>query len=122
MGSPLSPIVAEIVMQDLEENVLKTLNLSLLFYHRYVDDIVFAIQDNNVNYILDAFNNYHRKLKFTSEKECGRGLSFLDLYYIKRIIRFAWYHKETFSGRFLSFFSQNPLCHKIGTIYSLILI
>jgi len=78
MGSALSPIMAEIVMQDLE-NIFKTLNLLTLFYYRYVDDIVFAAQDNNVNYILDAFNNYHQKLKFTSEKECGRGLSFLDL-------------------------------------------
>jgi len=73
-------------MQDLEENVLKTLNLLMLFYHRYVDDIVFATQDNNVNYILDAFNNYHRKLKFTSEKECNRGLSFLDLLLYKHNI------------------------------------
>jgi len=77
MGSSLSPIMAEIVMQDLEDNILKTLNLFTLFYYRYVDDIVFAAQDNDVNYILD--NNYHQKLKFTSEKECGRGLSFLDL-------------------------------------------
>jgi len=76
MGSALSPIMAEIVMQDLE-NIFKTLNLLTLFYYRYVDDIVFAAQDNDVNYILD--NNYHQKLKFTSEKECGRGLSLLDL-------------------------------------------
>jgi len=40
MGSPLSPIIAEIVMQDLEEYVLKSLNLSVLFYYQYVDDIV----------------------------------------------------------------------------------
>jgi len=47
MGSSLSPIMAEIVMQDLEDNILKTLNLFTLFYYRYVDDIVFAAQDND---------------------------------------------------------------------------
>jgi len=31
-----------------------------------------------------------------------------------------WYHKETFSGRLLSFYSNHPQCHKIGTIYNLI--
>jgi len=109
-------------MQDLEDSILKTLNLPTLFYYRYVDDIVFVTQDNDVNYILDAFNNYYQKLIFTSEKECGRGLSFLDLLLYKdnNKICIDWYHKETFLSRFLLFFSQNPLCHKIGTIYSLL--
>jgi len=31
-----------------------------------------------------------------------------------------WFHKKTFSGRFLSFHSSHPLCHKIGMIYGLI--
>jgi len=30
-----------------------------------------------------------------------------------------WFHKETFSGRFLSFYSNHPRCHKIGNIYNL---
>jgi len=62
------------------------------------------------------------QLFFTFEKECDRGLSFLDLLLYKENNKICidWYHKETFSGRFLSFYSQNPLCHKIGTIYSLI--
>jgi len=34
-------------MQDLEENVLKALDLPMLFYYRYVDDIVFAAQEND---------------------------------------------------------------------------
>src|SRR5580765_4877079 len=31
-----------------------------------------------------------------------------------------WYHKNTHSGRYLSYYSNHPICHKIGTIYSLI--
>jgi len=31
-----------------------------------------------------------------------------------------WFHKETFSGRYLSYYSSHPLCHKIGSIYSLV--
>jgi len=60
--------MAEIVMQDLEKNILKTLNFPTLFYYRYVDDIVFTAHDNIVNYILDAFNNYHQKdFRFRSD-------------------------------------------------------
>jgi len=55
------PIIADIAMQDLENNVLNSINVQLPFYYRYVDDIVFAIQDTNVSYILEAFNNYHQR-------------------------------------------------------------
>ena len=41
MGSPLSPILADIVMQDFEKKVISMLSARLLFYFRYVDDIIF---------------------------------------------------------------------------------
>jgi len=122
MGSPLSPIIADIVMQDLEENVLNKDHVHLPFYYRYVDDIVFATNDANVNHILELFNSYHQRIKFTVEKESNRSLSFLDLLLIvnnNRII-IDWFHKKSFSGRYLSFFSHHPICHKIGTIFSLV--
>jgi len=31
-----------------------------------------------------------------------------------------WYKKDTCSGRYLSYMSGHPLCHKIGTIYGLV--
>jgi len=40
MGSPLSPIIADIVMQDLERVVLETFDFDIPIYYRYVDDIV----------------------------------------------------------------------------------
>jgi len=42
MGSPLSPVIADIVMQDLEKRVLETFNFDIPFYFRYVDDLVMA--------------------------------------------------------------------------------
>lgn len=42
MGSPLSPILADIVMQNLEANAISHLPLRLPFYFRYVDDIALA--------------------------------------------------------------------------------
>ena len=40
MGSPLSPILADLFMQDLELVSLNKLSVTSLFYVRYVDDIV----------------------------------------------------------------------------------
>jgi len=36
MGCPLSPIIVDIVMQDLEEGVLETFDFDIPFYYRYV--------------------------------------------------------------------------------------
>ncbi|KYN08066.1 hypothetical protein ALC62_00911, partial [Cyphomyrmex costatus] len=48
--------------------------------------------------------------------------SFLDLVLIKNENKIIsdWYHKPTFSGRFLNFHSWHPLSQKIGIIISLI--
>jgi len=45
MGSPLSPILADIVMDDLEMNCLKRLDFAVHTYYRYVDDIFIIIPD-----------------------------------------------------------------------------
>jgi len=49
-------------------------------------------------------------------------ISFLDLILQvnEGVIILDWFQKETFSGRILSFYSNHPNCHKIGTIYNLI--
>jgi len=122
MGSPLSPIVADIVMQDLEDGLIDSADLMVSTYYRYVDDILLVAPEGNIEGILESFNKLHDRIKFTCEKETNRSLSFLDLtLQIKNnCITIDWYQKETFSGRTLSFFSNHPLCQKIGVIYNLI--
>jgi len=41
MGSPLSPIISDIILQDLESDILNKLTTKLSFYVRYVDDMLF---------------------------------------------------------------------------------
>ena len=57
MGSPLSPIIADIVMQDLKETALKKLSAQPLFYFRYVDDILLALPSDSVDDTLNIFNS-----------------------------------------------------------------
>jgi len=65
MGSPLSPVI-DIVLQDLEEKVLKKINVNISFYYRYVDDVIFAASSDQTSMILDTINNFHNRLQFTS--------------------------------------------------------
>ncbi|KMQ88407.1 hypothetical protein RF55_12118 [Lasius niger] len=121
MGSPLSPIIADIVLQDLENFALEKLNFTPPFYFRYVDDVVLAAPPTLFNYILNTFNSFHPRLQFTIEIAEEKKLSFLDvtLNLLGNHIICDWFHKPTFSGRYLNFFSQHPFCQKRGTVIGL---
>jgi len=105
MGSPLSPNIAEIVLQDLEKEALGLLSIGIPFYHRYVD-IALAAPRHKINEFLNTFNSLHPKLQFTLEIG-GKKLNFLDVTLInnKWKLEFDWYKKPTFSGRTLNFLS-----------------
>jgi len=121
MGSPLSPIISNLVMRNLEERALDALGSPPSFYFRYVDDIAMAIPADSVDITLNIFNDLHPRLQFTSEMD-GESLNFLDIIIIKNNNRleFNWYHKPTFSGRYLNYLSQHPISQKRGTIYGMV--
>ncbi|XP_029674796.1 uncharacterized protein LOC115242551 [Formica exsecta] len=122
MGSPLSPIIADITLQDLEMRAIEILPISLPFYYRYVDDVVLAAPPSMFSAILQTFNSFHPRLQFTMEEGADNRLNFLDTTIIleNNIINFDWYRKPTYSGRYLNFESRHPLCQKKGTAISLI--
>jgi len=62
MGSPLSLIIADLVMRDLEEKALGRLGVRVPFYFRYVDNIAMAIPSSVCDTILEAFNSFHPRL------------------------------------------------------------
>jgi len=98
MGSPLSPIIADVVLQDLEKKVLDSINLRLPFYYRYVDDIILVASTNKIIEILNTFNSFHNRLQFTIEYEHNRSQSILDLKLniINKRIVIDWFQKRLF--------------------------
>lgn len=114
MGSPLSPICADLVLQDLEEKTITMLPFHLPFYYRYVDDVALIALTSCSDLLLQTFNSFHNRLQFTIEIAENGCLNFLDVCIIinNNYIEFDWYRKPTFSGRFLNFFSHHPLTHK----------
>jgi len=97
--------LTDIVLQDLEEKALSNINLNLSFYYRYVDDIILAAPFNHSTNILNIFNSFHNRLQFNIEFENNRNISFLDLLLnvVDNKIKIDWFHKKTFSARFLSY-------------------
>ena len=82
IGSVISPILAEIVMEDLEEFVFGKLDFELPFYFWYVDDTILCVPLHKIQIFIDSFNSFHPRMQFTYEREIN----------------------NTYSGRILNFF------------------
>ena len=111
IGSVVSPMLAEIFMEDLEKTVFKRLEFVVPFYFRYVDDTLLCVPLDKLQRVLDTFNDYHPRIQFTHEMERNNRISFLDVEIIKldnsKIVS-NWYKKSTYSGRILNFISSHP--------------
>lgn len=79
MGSPLSPIIADIVLQDLENRALQALSFTPTFYFRFVDDLILAVPYDLIDYTLDIFNSLHNRLQFTLKTDDNNKINLLDL-------------------------------------------
>jgi len=79
----LFPIVADIIMQDLKEIAIR-LSVWLLFYFRYVYDIISAVLSESINDILKIFNSLH--IRFTMEIGIDDRLSILDTWLKNRAL------------------------------------
>jgi len=83
MCSPLSPILADIVMEDLEVHCLRKMEFKIHTYYRHVDDIFLIIPKSKIETVLKTFNEYHPRLKFTHELESNKSIGFLNTLVMK---------------------------------------
>ncbi|XP_017467847.1 PREDICTED: uncharacterized protein LOC108360175 [Rhagoletis zephyria] len=126
MDNPLSPTIADIIMDNLLDNTIAELknkyNIDIKFIAKYVDDIFAIIKLNDVNKILDTLNKYHNKLQFTTEMGENARIPFLDvcIHREKNILFLDWYSKPTSSGRLINYSSSQPTKYKINTAKNLI--
>jgi len=122
MGSPLSPIIADLVLRDIETKAIKKLPFQLPLYRRYVDDILLAAQVDQFNIIIETFNSFHKRLQFTLEMSIDNKINFLDVTIIlnDRIMMFDIYEKPTNTGRYINYYSRHPSAQKRSIVYGLI--
>ena len=69
MGSPLGPLMANVIMNELERVVVKDLfsKENLKFYIRYMNDTLVSTKKSNIPIVLQALNGFHKNLKFTAD-------------------------------------------------------
>jgi len=107
-------------MQDLEREVLEIFEFDIPFYYRYVDDIVLVVSTSKIDLVFNKFNSIHPRLKFTIEiGNVPLIFWILSLSKMKKFF-FNWFHKSTFSGRYLNYLFQHSLSQKKGTIIGLV--
>uniref|UniRef100_A0A1B0DR09 Uncharacterized protein n=1 Tax=Phlebotomus papatasi TaxID=29031 RepID=A0A1B0DR09_PHLPP len=118
MDNCLSPVVADLVMDQIIKIALERLPSTPKVITKHVDDLFLILKRDELENTLDIFNSVHDRIKFTCEKENGDQLPYLDTL-VKRnsngTISTNWYKKTIASGRFLNFFSAHPMSQKLNT-------
>jgi hypothetical protein len=122
MGSPISCVVADLAMEQIEAKAFKNMQVQPSFYRRFVDDSFAVLQEDQVGSMFTALNSVHSSFKFTMEKEVDGRLSFLDVLVIRNSsgISTTVYRKPTHTDRYLHFSSCQPLSHKASVVDTLL--
>ena len=113
MGSPLCPVLADIFMVELENNMVPVLREYLGFWKWYVETI---------NYILLILNKFDSNITFACEVEKDCKLPVLDVLLIRKgsNIITTVYCKGTTNHIYLNWESFAPTTWKRGTLKTLV--
>ncbi|XP_072033096.1 uncharacterized protein [Amphiura filiformis] len=126
MGSPVSPIAANIFMEALEQQAIATAPLDCRpkLWLRYVDDILEVIQRDSVQQLTDHINQVDKSgsIKFTFEQDSQGQIPFLDTLIVKKddgTVKLLVYRKPTHTDQYLNYQSHHPLHQKLGVVRTL---
>nr|VZI40532.1 unnamed protein product [Spirometra erinaceieuropaei] len=113
MGSPISGLIAEAVLQKLGKRLFEEYKPK--FWARYVDDTFVSIDQDKINYYKELLNSNFPDLHFTMEEEVESKLSYLDVFVCRQPdgkLATSVYKKPTNTLKILSYNSSPPLQHK----------
>ena len=79
MGFPVSVVVANLVMKDIELRATSSFHTPTCFWRRYVNDTCAALPRDLVKLFHEHLNSINTNIQFTVEKESGGQLPFLDV-------------------------------------------
>ena len=78
MGSPVSDVIANLVMEDVKQRALASSPVYPSFWKRYVDDVVSAVNESKIDILLQHLNSIEPSIQITVEWENDGKLAFLD--------------------------------------------
>ena len=122
IGSPVSVVVDEIVMQHIEKRALATYDQTLHFWFRYVDDTITILQTDDIDVFHGHLNRQNSDIQFTRELEDNGKLPCVPDCLVSRDdtrLRTTVYRKPTHTDRLLDQSSYNPTLHRATTVRTL---
>ncbi|UYV80165.1 hypothetical protein LAZ67_18001865 [Cordylochernes scorpioides] len=121
MGSPLSTVVAEVVMRSLDQWITSRHSSDIFLWRRYIDDTFCLVSEVSASHILSDLNSFHPDIAFTHETENHSVLPFLDTLVIRTPSSFhtTVYYKNNTPPHHTNFRSHCPTSHKINTVRAL---
>nr|VZI40667.1 unnamed protein product [Spirometra erinaceieuropaei] len=120
MGSPVSGLVAELVLQELEK--IAFLQHEPVFWRRYVDDTFVIVKKNMLQHFHSLINAVFPDIKFTWEEKQEQQLPFVDVFFRRNLngeLEMTVYRKSTNTTQFLGFHSNYPVAHKRSCVKTL---
>lgn len=124
MGSPLSPVIANIYMEDFETKALAAADLKPKSWFRYVDDtfVVWSHGRQTLEQFLVHLNSVHNNIQFTMEVEENGSIPFLDVHVTRKpdgSLGHAVYRKKTHTDRYLNANSHHHPMQKATVLKTL---
>ncbi|XP_066289685.1 uncharacterized protein [Branchiostoma lanceolatum] len=126
MGSPVSPVLANLFMEWLEQQAMATVPVTCRpkLWKRYVDDVMEVVKRGAQQELTDHLNNTDPtgNIQFTYEEEEKGTLPFLDTLLVRKgdgSVKLLVYRKSTHTDQYLNFQSHHPLHQKLGVIRTL---
>jgi len=125
MGSPISPVIANIFMEHFEKEALQKTPKKPEVWFRYVDDtfVIWRHGRAELRKFLIFLNNQHPNIRFTMDTEENGKLPFLDVLVTKKAdstLGHQVYRKPTHTDRYLHAESHHHPAQKQSAINSLI--
>ena len=112
MDSFLSPVIANMVVEEIEQTALNTYLKPRSLWVHYVDDVYVIMEKTELELFHDYLNTISTSIKFTKNLEKSGQLALLDVS-VQQLkdgsLETSVYRKPTHMNRYLQYSSHHPV-------------